>query len=164
MLVRFVIKWIFSSQFQMPELPLTRKFKCVWTKVNKMVDGFHISTHKREICKTELHPDKCKAAYPESKPNIVVVEHLFAWLSRYKNQICCFDKRCQLFMVHRLSAWWNSSTCAMKIMQTFATKSLETAITVPAKWGMLVYGRKDQFFAPFSSWCLSLSATNFKGT
>ena len=68
----------------MPELPFMGKFKHMWTKVNKMVDGFHISNHKREICKTKLHPDKFKAAYPESKPNTMVADQLFAWLSIYR--------------------------------------------------------------------------------
>ncbi len=79
----------------MENLPLPGKFATMWQKVQKMVDGLHISNHRREICETHFHPKRFKEANPDLMPNSMAAEQTFAWMGRYKKQICSLQ---QMFM------------------------------------------------------------------
>ena len=86
----------------MENLPLPGKFATMWQNVPKMVDGLHTSNHRREICETDFHPKRFKEANPDLTPNSMAAEQTFAWMGRYKKQICSLPKLQQMFMMHRL--------------------------------------------------------------
>jgi hypothetical protein len=95
----------------MPELPLPGKFKSMWKNVNKIIDGLHISNHKRGMCKTELHPKRFHEANPLlTSINTMAAEQTFSWCGRYKKQLASMPKRQQMFMLHRLCIRRNKYT------------------------------------------------------
>ena len=69
------------------QLPLPGKYKHMWIKINKMVDGFHVSNHKRSICRTQLNPDHYKKLiYPDSRKTLCEQNSCFPGYPGIKNK------------------------------------------------------------------------------
>ncbi|XP_055349073.1 uncharacterized protein LOC129595962 [Paramacrobiotus metropolitanus] len=70
--------------------------------INKIVDGLHMSNHRREDCHVLYNPNKFSDVHPEVSRNTMAAEQTFSWLGRYRKQVNSMNKTNQHLFLHRV--------------------------------------------------------------
>ena len=85
----------------MESLPLPEPYCSMWQKFKKIIDGLHLSNHKKAHYKTAYSLKTFEAHFgKEVVKNTMVAEQTISWLVKLSKQLNSMTKEHQILFIH----------------------------------------------------------------